>query len=126
MTSRCVPGYQLENTVRKQPHIYYKTILIFDVRESVHRDTIAYMTKQDALYRLIYYSKSALHVPGDVFANHQGHLTVFTVSGSVHPSCCRLVFRMGHQPAATLVNTNIICKYSQVVLMMGENITRNM
>ena len=47
--------------------------------------------QQDALYRLTYYSKSALHVSGDVFAQHQEHLTVFTVSGSVHPSCCRLV-----------------------------------
>jgi len=40
---------------------------------------------------LIYYSKSALQVSGDVFAHHQEHLTIFTVSGSVHPSCCRLV-----------------------------------
>jgi hypothetical protein len=40
-----------------------------------------------------YYSKSALHVSGDVFAHHQELLTVFTVSGSVHPSCCRLVSR---------------------------------
>jgi hypothetical protein len=47
--------------------------------------------QQDALYRLIYYSKSALHVLGDVFAHHQEHLSVFTVSGSVHPSCCRQV-----------------------------------
>ena len=47
--------------------------------------------QQDTLYRLIYYSKSALHVSGDVFAHHQEHLTVFTVPGSVHPSCCRLV-----------------------------------
>jgi hypothetical protein len=46
--------------------------------------------QQDALYRLSYYSKSALHVSGDVFAHHQEHLTVFTVSGIVHPSCCRL------------------------------------
>jgi len=61
--------------------------------------------QQDALYRLIYYSKSSLHVSGDVFAHHQEHLTVFTVSGSVHPSCCRLVSRMGHQPAATWMNT---------------------
>jgi len=40
----------------------------------------------DALYRLIYYCKSALHVSGDVFAHHQEHqehMTVFTVSGSV-------------------------------------------
>jgi len=45
---------------------------------------------QDALYKLIYYSRSALHVSGDVFAHYQEHLAVFTVSGSVHPSCCRL------------------------------------
>jgi hypothetical protein len=47
--------------------------------------------QQDALYRLIYYSKSALHVSGDVFAHNQENLTVFTLSGSVHPRCCRLV-----------------------------------
>ena len=46
--------------------------------------------QQDALYRLIYYSKSALHVLGDVFAHHQEHLAVFTVSGNVHASRCRL------------------------------------
>ena len=51
--------------------------------------------QQDALYRLIYYSKSALRVSGDVFVHHQEHLTVFTVSGSVHPSCCRPVFQNG-------------------------------
>jgi hypothetical protein len=49
--------------------------------------------QQDALYRLIYYSKSALHVSGDVIAHHQEHLTVFTVSDSADPSCCRLVSR---------------------------------
>jgi len=42
--------------------------------------------QQGTLYRLTYYSKSALHVLGDVFTHHQEHLTVFTVSGSVHPS----------------------------------------
>jgi hypothetical protein len=53
--------------------------------------------QQDALYRLIYYSKSAVHVSGDVFAHHQEHLTLFTVSTSIHPSCCRLVSRRdGH------------------------------
>ena len=46
--------------------------------------------QRDALYRLIYYSKSALHVSGDVFAHRQEHMTVFTVSGSVRPRCCRL------------------------------------
>jgi hypothetical protein len=51
--------------------------------------------QQDALFRLIYYSKSVQHVSGIVAAYHQEHLTVFTVSGSVHLSCCRLM------PAAT-------------------------
>jgi len=48
------------------------------------------------LYRLrvIYYSKSALHISGDVFVYHQEHLTVFTVFGSVHSSCYRLVSQM--------------------------------
>jgi len=50
--------------------------------------------QQDAIYRLIYYSKSVLHVSGDVFAHHQEHLTLFTVSVSVHPSYCRLASRM--------------------------------
>jgi len=69
---------------------------------------------------LIYYSKSALHVSGNVFAHHQEHLTVFAVSGSVHPNTA------GWQPAATWVNTTIYCEYSQMLLMMGKNIARNM
>jgi len=63
----------------------------FDVHESVHRDMITKVTNNMQLYRLIYYSKSALHVLGDVFAHHQEHLTVFTVSGSILSSRCRLV-----------------------------------
>jgi hypothetical protein len=74
--------------------------------------------QEDALYRFIYYSKFALHVSGNVFAHYQEHLTVFTVSGSVHPSCCRLL------PAATWVNTNRYFRYSQVLLMMGKIINR--
>jgi hypothetical protein len=85
-------------------------------------------TNKMQLYRLIYYSKSALNVSGDVFAHHQEHLTAFTVSGNIYPSslyfklspfyvcctfssasCCRLVSWMRsthprHQPAATWVN----------------------
>jgi len=64
------------------------------VRESVHRDTFMKATNKMELYRLIYYSCSALYVSGDVFAHHQIHLTVFTASGSIHPSRCRLVSRM--------------------------------
>jgi len=43
------------------------------------------------LYRLIYLSLLALHVSDDVFTHHQEHLTVFTVSSSIHPGYCRLV-----------------------------------
>jgi hypothetical protein len=71
-------------------------------------------TNKMQLYKLIYYSQSALHVSGDVSAHHQKHLTVFTASGNIH------------QPAATLVNITRCCKYSQVLLMMGENTARNM
>jgi len=35
------------------------------------------------LYSLVYYSKSDLHVSGDVFAHHQENLTVFTVLTSL-------------------------------------------
>jgi len=52
---------------------------------------IVKVTNKIQLYRLIYFSLSALHVSGDVFAHHQGHLTVFTVSGSIYPGCCWLV-----------------------------------
>ena len=49
-------------------------------------------TNKMQLYRLIYYSQSALHVLGDVFTHHQEHLTAFTVSGSIHPSGYSPVF----------------------------------
>jgi len=48
-------------------------------------------TNKMQLYRIIYFSLSALHVSGDVFARHQEHLTVLTVTGNIHPGCCRLV-----------------------------------
>ena len=49
------------------------------------------VTNKMQLFRLIYYSWSTLHVSGDVFAHHQEQLTVFTVSGSIHPNSCLLV-----------------------------------
>jgi hypothetical protein len=102
-----------------------------------NKDATIKITNKMQLYRLICYSKSALHVSGDVFSHHQKHLTVFTISGSIHPICCRLVFWMSwncfavsthprHQPAANWVNTTRNCKYSHVLLMMGKNIALNL
>ena len=53
------------------------------------------------LYRLIYYSQSALHVSGDVFAHHQVHPTVFTASGNVHKCRYRLVSWMSWNSVPT-------------------------
>jgi hypothetical protein len=41
-------------------------------------------TNEMQLYRLIYYSYSAPHVSGDVFAHYQAQLTVFTACGNIH------------------------------------------
>jgi hypothetical protein len=79
---------------------YNKELNEFDVHESVHRNTVTKVTNKVQIYRLIYYSKSALHVLGDVFAHQQEDLTVFTVSSSIHISCCRLVSWMSFKTPA--------------------------
>ena len=53
--------------------VHSKTQIEFDVHESVHRDIIMKITNKMQLYRLIYYSKTALHVSGDIFAHRQEH-----------------------------------------------------
>jgi len=72
-------------------HHVFKLSFSIDVHESVHNDIIMKATNKMQLCRLIYYSLSALHVSGDVFAQHQEHLTVFIASGSIHQCRCRLV-----------------------------------
>ena len=64
------------------------------------------MTKTMQIFSLFICTQSGLHVSGDVFAHHQEHLAVFTASDTVH-----------------YIRS---CKYIQVLLMMGENIARNM
>ena len=70
-----------------------------DVHESVHRYTIL---KSNQQYTTIHINLLPL---------------VSSTAVSTHP---------WHQPAATWVNTTRYCNYSQVLLMMGENISRNM
>jgi hypothetical protein len=49
-----------------------------DVHEIMHCDTIMKITNKMQLHRLIYYSKSALHVSGEVFAHHQEHDCIYS------------------------------------------------
>jgi len=55
----------------------------------------------------------ALHVSGDVFAHYHEHLTLFTVSGSVHPSFCKLqpglVVNVMPRPLYALERSGINC-----------------
>jgi len=60
----------------------FRNLQHYLLTKSIH--SIMKVTNKMQLYRLIYCSQSALHVSGDVFAHHQEHLTVFTVSGSIH------------------------------------------
>ena len=71
-----------------------------DVHECVHRNIITKTTNEMQLCRLIYYSVSALHVSGDVFAHHQEHLTVFIASGNIHQCRCRLVHKLTYRNLA--------------------------
>jgi hypothetical protein len=71
MPETFVPYHARSWTTDQKPLFTCK--IIFDIYEN---------NQQDELYRLIYYSKSALRVSGDVLAHHQEHLTVFTISGS--------------------------------------------
>jgi hypothetical protein len=101
--------------------------IVLDVYEFVHRGIITKTTNKMQQCGLIYYSKSAVHVLGHVFAHHQEHLTVFTASGNIHQchGCVGVLTHPWRQPAETLLNITRFCKYSQVLLMMDENIARN-
>jgi len=73
---------------------HQERLTVFAVSGNVHPSCcwlVSWMSWKCFAVACLHYSKSALHVSGDVFAHHQERLTVFTVSGSVHPSCCRLV-----------------------------------
>jgi hypothetical protein len=52
--------------------------------------------QQDALYKLVFYSKSALRVFGDVFTHHQEHLTVFIVEPTWSNKSIYIVHLVGY------------------------------
>jgi len=60
----------------------------------------------------------ALHISSDIFANHQQHINCITASGITHVCRCQL--------AATYVCKTRSCNTVYMLLMMSENIARNM
>ena len=100
-----------------------------DIHGSVHHDSIfAKMTNKMQLCKIIYCSLTALHVSSDIFAHHQEHLNCIysfwfysrmSLSAAVmacHDSSRQRLTRI--KPEA--VNT------VKMLLMMNENIARNM
>jgi len=97
---------------------YYYSKL--DVHKSVHRDTTMKITNK-MHYIDQFIIPSRLYMFRAMFSPiirstwlYLQYLVVFTQAAA------------GWQPAAALVNTTRYCKYSQVLLMMSENIARNM
>jgi hypothetical protein len=85
-------------------------IIGFDIHGSVHHDTMfTKITNKIQLCRIIYCSLTALHVYSDIFAYHQEHLNLITVSGFIHV-CRRLL--PWQQPTMTHVNKTRSCNYS--------------
>ena len=70
------------------------------------------------LCRIRYYSLAAVHVSSDIFAHHQEHLNCITASGITHVCRCQL--------AATYMCNTRSCNTVQMLLMMSENVARNM
>jgi hypothetical protein len=69
---------------------------------------------------------------GDVFAHYQEQLTVFTTSVRIHPKSLPAgvmnEFKLIHDTSRQRLpaNTTRYGKYTQVLLIMGENIAQNM
>jgi hypothetical protein len=67
--SRSESLYRMSYPLKPKGNSYSR----LDVHESVHRDTTLKIANKMHCIDLIYYSKSALHVSGDVFAHNQEH-----------------------------------------------------
>jgi len=76
------------------------------------------MTNKMQLCSIIYYSLAALHVSNEFFAYHQEHQNCITAYGITNVCRCR--------SAATYVCNTRRCNTVFMLLMMSENIARNM
>jgi hypothetical protein len=76
--------------------------------------------QQDATILAYLFIPNQLYMFWAVFTHHQEHLTVFPADRTDLPSY------PWRRPVAVSVDNMRSCKYSQVLLMMGEDIVRNM
>jgi len=93
----------LRNILPQPPQIKKECIIIIIIN-------IVKVTNKMQLYRLLYYLliySSCRLVSWMSFAHHQEHLTIFTVSGSIHPRCCRLVSWMSFNSSKTPARSNL-------------------
>jgi hypothetical protein len=74
-----------------QPTDLQRAPVLILLTQNLKVNIIKKTTNKLQICSLIYYSLSALHVLGDVFAHYQEHLTVFIESGNIHQCRCRLV-----------------------------------
>jgi len=79
------------------------------------------------LHRHLYLASHTVDLAETKLNTITERITVSTAFGIVHLCCCWLVLRIGwNQPAATSVDNIRSCSCSDTLLMMGENIARNM
>jgi hypothetical protein len=81
--------------------------------------------QQDATLNSLFYLETALHISGGTIIHHQEHKQLY-LQQLVFVAPLLLSAAIASHSAATWVNTTRYCKDSQVLLMMGENIARNM
>jgi len=77
------------------------------------------VTNKMQLYRLIYYSLSALRVSVDIFAHHKEHMTVFTASDSIHSGHCLLVSWVSSDSSMTPAGSDV-GKYYQMLSIQSS------
>ena len=98
----------------------------------VHKYNFYKMTHKMQLCRKCYCTLTALRVSSDIFAHHLENLNCITASGITH-ECRGRCWRHGsvptlpwYQPSKTYVCNTRSCNTVWMLLIMSENIARNM
>jgi hypothetical protein len=96
--------------------------------------------QQDATLHALFHLETALHISGGISAQHQERIQLYllhlvfvtplllsaAIVEELELLCKAGVMDELELEATTLVNSSRCCKYSHVLLIMGENVARNM